>query len=217
MKPSIYIPPKKMCTFFLRIGVIAVLIAGCHRNRIESSAQPAPRTDTVVVTVPVVRFTPSDSANRSSSLDSLSLKLIERRVMSRLTSAMRAQSEYNSGKISAGTGLTPAKNAAPKIRQGLLGVISFTDDGAIDVTSRERITAVNELLKELDGPLEIQALSNGGMANVDVAIARARLVYFELLALNDRLAERDVAITVSARNTTVPVKTTVEIFWRDQK
>ena len=217
VKPSIYNPPEKMCTFFLRIGVLAVLLAGCHRSRSETPAQPAPRADTLVVTVPVIRFTPAGSADGAATLDSLSLELLERRVMSRLTSAVRAQSEYDSGESSAGSGLTPAKNAAPKIRHGLLGVISFTDDGAMDVTSRDRIKAVHSLLKKLDGPLEIRALSNPGVANVEAAIARARLVYLELVGMDEQLGERDVAIIVNARNTTAPVEATVEIFWRDEK
>ena len=207
-----------MCTFFLRIGLVAVLIAGCHRRPAETMvAQPTPRTDTVVVTVPVLRFTPADSAHGSIALDSVSLALLERRVMSRLVSVMRAQADYNHGEKSAGSGLTPAKYNAPKIRHGLLGVITFSEDGAIDVSSRERITAVHGMLRELHGPVEIRALSGEGIANVDVAMARARRVYLELIALDARFAERDVVITINTTNAWPPPPTTVEIFWRGEQ
>ena len=204
-----------MCTFFLRIGVITVLLAGCHRARPQTPpAQAAPRADTLVITVPVIRFVPSDNASGAEALDSVSLRLLERRVMSRLVSMMRAQTEFVSGEKSAGNGLTPTKNAAPAIRHGLLGVITFNDDGSIDVTSRERMIAVHELLQELEGALEIRAVSNAGIANIDVAIARARRVYLELVAMDEDIAQRDVVITASARNSATPVKTAVEIFWR---
>ena len=207
-----------MCTFFLRIGVITVLLAGCHRTRPETPIkQAAPRADTLVVTVPVIRFVPSDEASGAGTLDSVSLRLLERRVMSRLVSMVRAQSEFNSGERSAGNGLTPTKNAAPAIRHGLLGVITFNEDGSIDATSRERMIAVQELLQELEGALEIRAVSNAGIANIDVAIARARRVYLELVAMDEQLADRDVVITASARNAATPVKTAVEIFWRHEE
>jgi hypothetical protein len=169
------------------------------------------------VTVPVIRFTPADSTADSVTLDSVSLALLERRVMSRVVSAMRAQAQRERGARTAGTGLTPARNAAPTIQPGLLGVITFHEDGAIDDSSRTRVQAVHNLLSELPGPVEIRAYSNTDLANVDVAMARARRVYLELLDLDDRFAERDVAITVSALNAATPPRVSVQIFWRGEQ
>lgn len=147
-------------------------------------------------------------------VDSASLELIEKRVMARLSSLMHAHAKYASGERTAG--ITPTKNPAPAIQSGLLGSIAFNDDGSIDQTSRERIVAVAKLLRELHGNLEIRAITGGGVANVDIAIARARRVYFELLAEDERLIERDVAITVSSTNTIAALpRSVVEIFWRE--
>src|SRR5687768_6134273 len=111
-------------TFFLRAGLLSVLLSACHRHaEIAQRAQPPARADTVFVTVPVLRFTPADTANSSAQLDSAALQLIERRVMSRMASLQRAEAQHTAGAKTAG--VTPAKNAAAQIRQGLLGSISF--------------------------------------------------------------------------------------------
>ena len=208
-----YRRPKRMCTFFLRIGVIAVLLSGCHRGSEIARGQPAPRPDTVVITVPVLRFTPADSAEGSAALDSASLELLERRVMSRLGSLMRAENERASG--GKGVGITPVKNPAPDVQQGLLGAITFSEDGTLGATSRERIAAIADMLRTLEGPLEIRAVAATDMHSVDIGIARARRVYLELIADNPSLAERDVAITISASNAAAPGSNQhVQVFWR---
>jgi hypothetical protein len=201
-------------TFFLRAGLLAVLFSACHRHaEIPARTQPASRADTVIVTVPVLRFTPADPANSSAQLDSAVLELIERRVMSRLASLQRAEAQHAAGVKTAG--VTPVKNAAAEIRQGLLGRISFSNDGNLDRTSQERIAAIAELLNELQGALEIRAVASANMSSIDVAIARARRVYLELIGRNESLAERDVAITVSAHAAaTLGSNLHVEIFWR---
>jgi hypothetical protein len=202
-----------MCTFFLRAGVIAVLVSGCHRGSESSRGQPAPRPDTVVVTVPVIRFTTADTTDSSAQLDSASLELIERRVMSRLVSLLRAEKDFAAGNKS--VGITPVKNAAPEIEHGLLGAISFGEYGDLAATSRERIAAIAELLRGLDGSLEIRAVTMTEMPNIDVAIARARRVYMELISRNSSLATRDVAITVKALSTASPTTNqVVQVFWR---
>lgn len=211
-----YICVKRMCTFFLRAGVIAVLVSGCHRGTEVPRGIPAPRADTVVVTVPVIRFTTADTTDSSAQLDSASLELIERRVMSRLASLMRSERDFATG--SNGVGITPVKNAAPEIEHGLLGAIIFGEDGDLAAASRERIAAIAELLRGLDGSLEIRAVTVTEMANIDVAIARARRVYMELISRNSTLATRDVAITVTARSMATPGSNqVVQVFWRGEQ
>jgi hypothetical protein len=205
-----------MCTFFLRAGLIAVLVSGCHRGSDVSRGQAAPRPDTVVITVPVIRFTPADTTDSSAQLDSASLELIERRVMSRLASLMRAGRDFTAGSKS--VGITPVKNAAPEIEHGLLGAITFGEEGDLAAASRERIGAIAELLRGLDGSLEIRAVTMTDMSNIDVAIARARRVYMELISRNSTLATRDVAITVTARSGALPGSNQlVQVFWRGDK
>ena len=77
-----------MCTFFLRSAALAVLLAGCSRHP-GTNGQPAPRADTVHISVPVIRLTTADSANGSAALDSATLQLLERRIMSRVASLLR--------------------------------------------------------------------------------------------------------------------------------
>jgi hypothetical protein len=211
-----YYCPKKMRNFFLHAGVAAILVSGCQRGGEISRSHPAPRPDTVVVTVPVIRFTTADTADSSAPLDSASLELIERRIMSRLASLMRAERDFASS--SKGVGITPVKNAAPEIQHGLLGAINFGPDGDLAATSRERIAAIAELLRGLDGSLEIRALTVTEMPHIDIAIARARRVYMELISRNSTLAVRDVAITVAASGAATPASNqVVEVFWRGVK
>ena len=204
-----------MCTFFLRTGVIAVLLSGCARStlRDESTPQPVSRADTVVLTVPVLRFTPGHGADVSTPLDSISLELLERRVMARLASLMRAQVQRAAGEQSAG--IPPVNGAAPTIQHGLLGTVRFNEDGSIDQASRDRISAIAEMMSRLDGGLDIRTSSAAGIGNIDVAIARARRVYLELLANKPAIAERDVAISVDASDMILPRDVAVEIFWRN--
>jgi hypothetical protein len=181
-----------------------------------SRGQPAPRPDTVVVTVPVIRFTTADTTDSSAPLDSASLELIERRVMSRLASLMRAEKEFAAGTKS--VGITPVKNAAPEIEHGLVGTVSFGEDGDLAAASRERIVAIAELLRGLDGSLEIRSVTMTEMPNIDVAIARARRVYMELISRNSTLAARDVAITVTANSAaTAGSNQVVQVFWRGEQ
>jgi hypothetical protein len=204
-----------MCTFFLRSAAFVVLLAGCrgHSGGSGTSAQPAPRTDTLRVNVPVIRLTTTDSVNGSAVLDSATLALLERRIMSRVASLLRAETQRATGSESAG--IPPVKNSAPEIRHGLLGTITFNEDGSVDQPSRDRISAIAEMLNEIDAPLEIRAKSELGTRNIDIALARARRVYVDLIATNKILAERDVAISITSVNSLHPIDPTVEIFWRE--
>jgi hypothetical protein len=204
-----------MCTFFTRTAVIAVLVVGCSRHSAPAgpTRQPAPRADTLRIALPVIRLSTSDSANGSTQLDSATLALLERRVMSRVASMLRAGATHASGSESAG--IVPVKNSAPEIRHGLLGTISFSEDGSMDASSRDRIAAITKMLKEIEAPLEIRATSQLGAHNIDVAIARARRVYVELVTLDQTLADRDVAFTIRGVNSLHPINPSVEIFWRE--
>src|SRR5687768_16299598 len=164
-----------MCTFFARCAVFAVLVAGCSRNPASHpvDTRAAARVDTLVVNVPVIRVT-TDSVDGSAPLDSASLALLERRVMSRVASLLRAEATKAAGRPTAG--IPPVKNAAPEIRHGLIGTINFAEDGSIAETSRERIGAIAQLLDEIAAPIELRATAALGVANIDVAIARARRV-----------------------------------------
>jgi hypothetical protein len=146
-------------------------------------------------------------------MDSAQLAQMERTIMSRIVSMLRAETEFSTGRKSAG--IPPVKDAAPGIRHGLLGTITFADDGAMDPTSRDRIQAVATLLKEIDAPIELRTaadLNNRG--NMDVAMARVRRVYMDLIAEFRPLAERDVVITVTGVATPSPINPSVEILWR---
>lgn len=204
-----------MCTFFARCAVLAVLLAGCSKGagpRPGRASGPTTR-DTLVVRVPFIRLTPEDSVPGSASVDSATLVLLERRIMSRVSSMLRAQAEIAAGRKT--DGITPAKNSAPDIRHGLLGTISFNEDGTIDQTSRERLEAVARLLDEFDGPIELRASTDLGNTNtIDIGIARARRVYLDLIALNRNLGRRDVTITITGTHT-VPMRPQVEIFWQE--
>jgi hypothetical protein len=50
---------------------------------------------------------------------------------------------------------------------------------------------------------------------MDVAMARVRRVYMDLIAEYGALAERDVAITVTGIATPTPINPVVEILWRE--
>jgi hypothetical protein len=205
-----------MCTFFARSAVIAVILAGCSRNPNPRpvdvrSAAPA---DTVHVHLPVIRVT-VDSTGGSAPLDSATLALLERRVMSRVASMMRAEASKAAGGSTAG--IPPVKNAAPEIRHGLLGTIEFSEDGSIAETSRERIAAIAKLLEAIDAPIELRASAELGVTNIDVAIARARRVYLELIAQNRTLANRAVVIGIQGVNTFTPIDPQVQIFWQDNE
>jgi hypothetical protein len=205
-----------MCTFFARYVALAVLLTGCSRHpaRTTPSGAPAPRADTLFISVPVVRLTPGDSAEGSAALDSATLALLERRVMSRIVSVLRAETHIAAGNRSAG--IPPVKDAAPTIRHGLLGTITFTDDGSVDETSRDRITAVARMLREIESPVELRASADlSSTSNLDVAMARARRVYLDLIAENRELAERDVAITITGIASATPIKPAVEIYWKE--
>ena len=202
-----------MCTFFVRSAALAVLIAGCGGRAPTPPGQPAPRADTLRISVPVIRLTTTtDSVNGSAPLDSATLALLERRIMSRVASLLRAESHIAAGNGTAG--ITPVKNSAPEIRHGLLGTIVFDEDGSIDGSSRARIAAIAEMLDRIDAPLEIRSQSQIGIRNMDVAIARARRVYVDLVTANRSLAERDVSISITGVNSLFPINPTVEVFWK---
>lgn len=204
-----------MCTFFARCAVLAVLLAGCSRGGAgPRNGGPSPSSrDTLTLRVPVIRLTPADSAYGSVAVDSATLAMLERRIMSRVSSLLRTQAEIVAGRKT--DGIPPTKNNAPDIRHGLLGTITFNDDGTLDETSRDRLEAVARLLNEFDGPIEVRAATDLGNANtIDIAIARARRVYLDLIALNRELGERDVAITATGIHT-VPMRPQVEIFWQE--
>lgn len=203
-----------MCTFFVRCAAGALLLAGCSRQPAATGigAVPAPRQDTVVVTMPVIRLTTADSAIGSAPLDSASLELIERRVMGRLASVLRAEVRLAAGQQS--DGIVPTRNGVPAIRHGLLGTIIFNQDGSLGQSSRDRIAAIAGMLNAIDGPLEIRASAELGAQRLDVAIARARRVYAELIGTNKGLAERAISITVSATPTLEPVEPHVEVFYQ---
>jgi hypothetical protein len=142
--------------------------------------------------------------------------LLERRIMSRVASILRAQTQIAIGRKS--DGIAPVTYAAPNIRPGLLGTISFNEDGAIDETSRSRLEAIAKMLDEIDAPIELRASTDLGNANtIDIALGRARRVYLDLIGHNRRLAERDVAITVTGIHSPLPVNPKVEVYWRDKR
>jgi hypothetical protein len=203
-----------MCTFFVRSAALAVLIAGCGgpAATTKTAGRPAPRPDTLRISVPVIRLTTTDSANGSAQLDSATLALLERRIMSRVASLLRAESHIAAGNGSAG--IAPVKKIAPEIRHGLLGTITFGEDGGIDEPSRARITAIADMLDRIDAPLEIRSQSQLGTGNMDVAIARARRVYVDLVTANKSLGERAVSITITGVNSLLPINPTVEVLWK---
>ncbi len=135
--------------------------------------------------------------------------------MSRVASVLRAEARAANGTRSAG--IPPVKNIAPEIRHGLLGTITFMEDGSIDQSSRARVAAVAKLLDEIEAPIEIRASSNAGSRNIDIAIARSRRVYLDLVALNNSLADRDVRFSITSINSSQPINPQVEIFWTDSQ
>ena len=203
-----------MCTFFVRCAASALPLAGSSWQPATTGigAVPAPRHDTIVVAMPVIRLTTADSAIGSVPLDSASLELIERRVMGRLASVLRAEVRLAAGQQS--DGIVPMKNGVPAIRHGLLGTIIFNQDGSLGQSSRDRIAAIADMLNAIDRPLEIRASAELGAQRLDVAIARARRVYAELIGTNKALAERAISITVSATPTLQPVEPHVEVFYQ---
>ena len=206
-----------MCTFFARCVALAVILTGCSRHSAAvggANGAPPARADTLHIQVPVVRLTPADSALGSAQLDSAQLAQLERSIMNRIVSVIRSENEFAAGRKSAG--IPPVRDAAPGIRHGLLATITFADDGAMDQTSRERIHAVAEMLKEISAPIALRTsadLNNPG--KMDVAMARVRRVYMDLIAEYGALAERDVAITVTGIATPTPINPVVEILWRE--
>ena len=133
--------------------------------------------------------------------------------MSRVASLLRAETRIAAGSETAG--ITPVRTSAPDIRHGLLGTITFGEDGSLEPSSRERIAAIAAMLKQIEAPLEIRSTSELGARHVDVAIARARRVYVELTSIDGSLADRDISITISSVNTLHPINPVVEIFWRE--
>jgi hypothetical protein len=204
-----------MCTFFARSVALAVLLVGCGRSAgpRPDSAAPVPRADTLRIAIPVVRLTPADSAPGSARLDSATIELLERRIMSRVASMLRVDAQIAAGNKSAG--IPPVKGAAPDIRHGLLGTINFTEDGGIAETSRQRLQAVANMLDEIAEPVELRVrVDLNNTRNVDVGMARARRVYVDLLSYNRGLAERDVVISVIGEASLQPIVPVVEIYWR---
>jgi hypothetical protein len=202
-----------MGTFFVRAVLATLLLAGCSRGKTTpTSGLPAPRADTVQIALPVFRVTPSDSAG-AVAVDSATWALIERRVMSRVSSIVRAYAERAAGRPT--DGIPPVKDAAPKIRHGLLATITFNDDGSMSDSGQQRIRAVAKLLEEIEQPLEIRAHALSGTTNLDIAIARARRVYLDLIATNRQLEQRDVAFTITGVNSLHPIEPSVEILWRE--
>lgn len=199
-----------MGTFF-RLALLALLLAGCSRRTTPASVQPAPPADTLRISLPVIRVTPTDSAG-AVAIDSATLARLERTVMARISAILRAQAAERAGRSSAG--VPPARAGAPEIRHGLLGRIIFNDDGSMPADSRDRIAAVARLLDEMDGPVVIRAEAAAEASKLDVAIARARRVYRDLVACNPRLAERDVTFSIVGVNSLHPIEPQVEIFLR---
>lgn len=210
-KHSTYTNYREMGTFFVRCAIVAVALAGCSGRSATPGPRPAAHVDTIDIPIPVFRVTPNDSAG-AAQLDSATLALIERRVLSRVSSILRAHTEMVAGKQTAG--IPPVKGAAPLIRHGLLGTITFNEDGTIAEASRDRIAAIASMLDQIEGPLELRSRAELGSANIDVAIARTRRVYVELIAHNESLAERDVALTITGVHTLHPINPEVEIFYR---
>ena len=131
--------------------------------------------------------------------------------MSRLASVLRAEVRIAAGRPT--DGIAPSSNRAPDIRHGLLGAITFNDDGSLSQASRDRIAAIAGLLDDIDAPLEIRAHAQLGTNQLDVAIARARRVYAELIATNRALADRAINITVSGA-ALQPAEARVEVFYQ---
>lgn len=203
---------KEIGTFFLSSAILALLLAGCSRGRQASdNGLPAPRVDTVHIAVPVFRVTPIDSSG-ATPIDSASLALLEQRVMNRVAGILRAQVEAAAGKNSAG--IPPAQGGAPLIQPGLLATISFENDGSLSDSARARITAAAKLLEEMDTPFELRAGSGLGSDQIDIAIARARRVYLDLIATNPALKDRDVVFTITGTNSLYPIEPRVQVFWR---
>ena len=145
-------------------------------------------------------------------MDSATLALLERQVMSRVSSILRAYAEQAAGRPS--DGIPPVHDAAPTIRHGLLATITFNDDGSMSDSGQQRIRAVAKLLDEIEQPLEIRAQALIGTSGLDVAMARARRVYLDLIGTNRELEQRDVAFTITGINSLHPINPSVEIFWR---
>ncbi len=201
-----------MGTFFLRAAILAVLLTGCSRSRQASqNGLPAPHVDTVHIAVPVFRVTPVDTSG-ATQIDSASLALLEQRVMNRVASILRAQVAVAEGRNTAG--IPPARGGAPEIQPGLLATIAFEADGSLSDSAQMRIAAAAKLLEEMDAPLELRAGSALGTQQIDVAIARARRVYLDLIAINPSLEERDVVFTITGTHSLYPIDPRVQIFWR---
>lgn len=132
--------------------------------------------------------------------------------MSRLGSVLRAEVRLAAGQPS--DGIVPVQKGAPAIRHGLLGTIAFDHDGSLSPSSLDRIAAIAAMLNSIDAPLEIRASADLGSNRLDVAIARARRVYAELIGTNKALAERAINITVSALPVLHPVEPQVEVFYQ---
>jgi hypothetical protein len=71
------------------------------------------------------------------------------------------------------------------------------------------------MLEEIAAPIEVRASANLGVNNIDVALARTRRVYMELIAQNRGLADRDVVLSINGISTLHPIDPHVEIFWKD--
>lgn len=126
-------------------------------------------------------------------VDSVALRQIERQLTARIGSIARAQA---ASLLETSQPVVPLKNVAPKIRRGLLGTIEFAEK-SVDPVAADRAPAVARLAAELEGSIEVVAVASGtGAAVFDLALARARRVYLDLVAAVPGLGQREVVFTI---------------------
>lgn len=146
--------------------------------------------------VPALTIAGADGARTTVLVDSVALRQVERRLTARMGGIARA--EASALKNDTTVRVVNPRHLAEAIKPGLLGAIPFSSDSLSPTeTGRERIASVAHLAKGLPGALEIVAETDGtGAVVFDVALARARLVYFALLESVPGLADREVVLTV---------------------
>jgi len=189
----------KRTAFFLTL-----MLSACgHSPRLEQ-AMPAPpdsaqartwKTITVngslgSMTMPV----PVVTVGTDVIVDTVALNEMEKRLTGRVASIAREQAE---ALVAERSNVKAAESTSQETN--LLGTITFGADsiqpGSEAIT---RIKAIGGLAEKLPGSVELRATAEGtGAAVFDVAIARARRVYFSLLESNPALAQRPMRLTVS--------------------
>lgn len=205
-----------MSTFFGRLTVVALFASGCASGpqpvlrAVPAAADsvPAPEVrswQTVRVEgsygdfemrVPALRVVPASGSSSLLIVDSVAIEQVEKRLMARMAGIARAQAAALNDTT---TAISPqARHLAPAIKPGLLGAVDFAD-GEVEPTlrSRERITAAARLAEKIPGELRLVARTDGTSPAVfDVAIARARRVYHDLVQAAPTLGEREMQLTV---------------------